>query len=247
MAANLNGTFDLTPIALKVIDSSYGAIFFSILVILFVSGYVVSMLLKSGIISNFVAYSEHRRESRNKQIAEQEKLLNDGFLKEYSHEITYHIKSSKLSNYLNLKNKDLDLLTYILSCRNKERAVRLYKLGQDYLEKDEQAGLYKLKPKYTELRIKIYFGVGTFLYIFINLIGASPFIYLNYLKFKYRHETFTISDSLYSTMLFYFIAFFILALMALWKSLKPTAAKNFLEMEKIGTAQMKKDTLDEAA
>ena len=46
---------------------------------------------------------------------------------------------------------------------------------------------------------------------------------------------------------FYFIAFFILALMALWKSLKPTAAKNFLEMEKIRTAQMKKDILDEAA
>ena len=29
--------------------------------------------------------------------------------------------------------------------------------------------------------------------------------------------------------------------------MRPTAAKNFLEMEKIGTAQMKKDTLDEAA
>ena len=48
-------------------------------------------------------------------------------------------------------------------------------------------------------------------------------------------------------MFFYFIVFFILALMALWKSLKPTAAKNFLEMEKIGTGQMKIDTLDEAA
>jgi len=247
MAANLNGTFDLTPIALKFIDSSYGAIFFSILVILFVSGYVISMLLKSGIISSFAAYSEHRREQRNKQIAEQENLLNDRFLKEYSDELVYHIKASKLSNYLNVKNKDLDLLTYILSCRNKERAVRLYKIGQDYLEKDEKAGLYKLKPKYTELRIKIHSGIGTFLYIFINLIGASPFIYLNYLKFKYRHETFTISDTLYSTMLFYFIAFFILALMALWKFLKPTAAKNFLEMEKIGTAQGKSDAVDKAA
>lgn len=152
MAANLNGTFDLTPIALKFIDSSYGAIFFSILVILFVSGYVISMLLKSGIISSFAAYSEHRREQRNKQIAEQENLLNDRFLKEYSDELVYHIKASKLSNYLNVKNKDLDLLTYILSCRNKERAVRLYKIGQDYLEKDEKAGLYKLKPKYTELK-----------------------------------------------------------------------------------------------
>jgi len=247
MAANINGTFDFTPIALKVVDSTYGAVFFSVVVVLIVSGYVLSMLLKSGIITSFAAYSEHRREQRNKQITEQEQLLKDEFLKEYSCELVYHIKASKLSNYLNVKNKDLDLLTYILSCRNKERAVRLYKIGQDYLEKDFQSGTYKLKQKYTELRIKIHSGLGTCLYVFINLIGASPFIYLNYLKVKYRHETFTIPDSLYSSLLFFFIAFFIVSLMVLWKFMRPTAAKNFLEMEKIVIDQSKKDTLNKVA
>ena len=247
MAANLNGTFDITPIVLKFIDTTNGVVFFSILIFLVASGYVLSMLLKSGLISNFVKYSEHRRRQRNKLIAEQEKLLTDDFLKEYSDEITYHIKASKLSNYLNLKNKDLDLLTYVLSCRNKERAVRLYKIGQDYLEKDEKVGIYRLKEVYTDKRIKIHSGVGTFLYILINIIGVFPYIYLSFLKIKYRQENFTIPDNLYITMFFYFIVFFILALMALWKSLKPTAAKNFLEMEKIGTGQMKIDTLDEAA
>lgn len=72
MAANINGTFDFTPIALKVVDSTYGAVFFSVVVVLIVSGYVLSMLLKSGIITSFAAYSEHRREQRNKQITEQE-------------------------------------------------------------------------------------------------------------------------------------------------------------------------------
>ncbi len=247
MAANLNGTSDIATIALKIIEIANGTVFLSVLIFLVVSGYVVSMLLKSGIITSFVKFSEHRRRQRSKQITEQEKLLEDEFLKEYSNELEYHIKASKLSNYLNIKNKDLDLLTYILSCRNKERAVRLYKIGQDYLEKDEKVGIYRLKEVYTDKRIKIHSGVGTFLYILINIIGISPYIYLSFLKIKYRQEIFTIPDNLYITMFFYFIVFFILALMALWKSLKPTAAKNFLEMEKIGTGQMKIDTLDEAA
>ncbi len=247
MAANLNSTFDFTPIVLRFIDSTYGAILFSILLILFVSGYLISMLLKSGIISSFAAFSDHRREQRNKQIAEQEKLLTDDSLKEYSNEIKYHIKASKLSNYLNVKNKDLDLLTYILSCRNKERAVRLFKLGQDYLEKDEAAGIYRLQPKYTEKRVKIHFWVGTSLYGLINLFGASPFIYLNYFKFKYRHETFTIPDSLYTSILFFYIAFFVVALLVFWKSLRPTAAKNFLEMEKISKDKSETDALENAA
>ena len=247
MAANVNGTFDFTPIVLKLIDSTYGVVFLSIVFILFVSGYVLSMLLKSGIISSFATFSDHRREQRHKQIAEQEKLLEDEFLKEYSDELKYHIKASKLSNYLNVKNKDLDLLTYILSCRNKERAVRLYKLGQDYLEKDEEAGVYRLKPQYTDLRVKIHLRVGTVLYGLINLFGSTPFIYLNYLKLKYRHETFIIPDSLYTSILIFFIAFFIVSLLVLWKSMRPTAAKNFLEMEKIRKDKNKSDAWDKAA
>ncbi|TCB68683.1 hypothetical protein [Acinetobacter sp. ANC 4178] len=247
MAANLNGTFDITAIALKLIEITNGTVFLSILIFIVVTGYVLSLLLKSGIITNFIKYSEHRRRQRNKQIAEQEKLLTDEFLKEYSNELEYHIKASKLSNYLNVKNKDLDLLTYILSCRNKERAVRLYKIGQDYLDKDEAAGIYRLQPKYTEKRVKIHFWVGTTLYGLINLFGASPFIYLNYFKFKYRHETFTIPDSLYISILIFFIAFFVVSLLVLWKSMRPTAAKNFLEMEKICKDKSETDALDEAA
>jgi len=92
-------------------------------------------------------YSDHRRKKRNEQITEQEKLFEDEFLKEYTRELEYHVKVSKLENYLNIKNKDLDLLTYILSCRDRVRAVRLYKIGKNHLEKEKGSCTYKLKEK----------------------------------------------------------------------------------------------------
>ncbi|MGQ9372755.1 hypothetical protein ACUM6W_02725 [Acinetobacter tandoii] len=242
-----NANVDLNSVVNKIQNSAYGIEFICVITTIIVLVTCIYFLTKAGVFSGIRDFSEHRRRQRNKQIVEQEKLLIDDFLKEYVSELEYHIKASKLSNYLNVKNKDLDLLTYILSCRNKERAVRLYKIGQDYLEKDEAAGVYRLQPKYTERRVKIHFWVGTTLYGLINLFGASPFIYLSYLKFKFRHETFTIPDSMYTSILFFFIAFFVVALLVFWKSLRPTAAKNFLEMEKISKETSKGDALDNAA
>lgn len=243
----LNASVDLNSVITKIQNSAYGIEFICVITTIIVLVTCIYFLTKAGVFSGIRDFSEHRTRQRNKQIAEQEKLLTDDFLKEYASELEYHIKASKLSNYLNVKNKDLDLLTYILSCRNKERAVRLYKLGQEYLEKDEAAGQYKLQPKYTQKRINIHFWVGTTLYVVINVLGASPFLYLSYLKFKFRHETFTIPDSLYMSILFFFIAFFVVSLLVLWESMRPTAAKNFLEMEKISKDKSKTDALDSAA
>lgn len=53
MAANLNGTSDIATIALKIIEIANGTVFLSVLIFLVVSGYVVSMLLKSGIMMWF--------------------------------------------------------------------------------------------------------------------------------------------------------------------------------------------------
>ena len=209
---SINASVDINSVVTKIQNSAYGIEFICVITTIIVLVTCIYFLAQTGIFSGIRDFSDHRRKKRNEIIADQEKLLEDEFLKEYSSELEYHIKAEKLSNYLNLNNKDLDLLTYILSCRNKERAVRLYKLGQDYLEKDEEVGLYKLKPKYTEKRVNIHFWVGTVLYVLINLFGASPFIYLNYLKFKFGHETFTIPDSLYTSILFFFIAFFIVSL-----------------------------------
>ncbi|OTG62630.1 hypothetical protein B9T25_14345 [Acinetobacter sp. ANC 4470] len=161
MAANINSTFDLTPLALKIAESTYGAVFFSVVVVLIVSGYVLSMLLKSGIITSFAEHSEHRRKKRNELITDQEKLLDDMSLTEFSSDLKYHIKVSKLENYLNIKNRDIDLLKYILSCRNKDKAVKLFKLGKEYLEKDNVSNNYRLKPKYTVKRLKFYENFGT--------------------------------------------------------------------------------------
>jgi len=243
----LNASIDLNSVITKIQNSAYGIEFICVITTIIVLVTCIYFLTKAGVFSGILEFSNHRRKKRNEIIAEQEKLLEDDFLKEYSSELEYHIKASKLSNYLNVKNKDLDLLTYILSCRNKERAVRLYKLGQEYLEKDEEAGQYKLQTKYTQKRINTHFWVGTTLYVLINVLGAGPFLYLSYLKFQFRHETFTIPDSLYMSILFFFIAFFVVSLLVLWESMRPTAAKNFLEMEKISKDKSTTDALDEAA
>jgi uncharacterized membrane protein len=244
---SINANVDLNSVVNKIQNSAYGIEFICAITTIIILVTCIYFLAQTGVFSGIRDFSDYRRKKRNEIIAEQERLLEDEFLKEYSSELEYHIKASKLSNYLNVKNKDLDLLTYILSCRNKERAVRLFKIGQDYLEKDEAAGVYKLQPKYTEKRVKIHFYVGTTLYGLINLFGASPFIYLNYFKFKYRHETFTIPNSLYTSILIFFIAFFVVSLLVLWKSMRPTAAKNFLEMEKISKDKSKTDALENAA
>src|SRR5690606_40139628 len=90
--------------------------------------------------------------------------------------------------YLNIINKDIDLLKYILSCREKDKAVRLYKIGKDYLEKDSESKNYRLKKKYTLKKIKFYESLGTVLYILINVLGLSPYLILTYLKFRYSEQ-----------------------------------------------------------
>lgn len=154
-------------------------------------------------------------------------------LLEFSDELQYHLKVSKLANYLNIKNKDIDLLKYILSCRDKDKAVRLYKLGKDYLEKDKESNNYKLKTKYTLKRIKWYGYLGTILYFLINIFGSTPYLVVTYLRFAYKEEGFTVSNDLNYLMFFFFMIFFMISMFVLWHYLRPEAAKNFLEMEKI--------------
>ena len=48
MAANLNGAFDLTPLALRVVESTYGIVIVSFILILFALGGFIYLLSKSG-------------------------------------------------------------------------------------------------------------------------------------------------------------------------------------------------------
>jgi len=233
MSANLNAELNLNQFALKILESAYGFEFICVIIFIIVVVASIYSIAKSGVISGLREYSEHRRRKQNEHINEQENLLIGDSLLEFSDELKYHLRVSKLSNYLNIKNRDIDLLKYILSCREKDRAVRLYKIGKDYLEKDVENKNYKLKKKYTLKKIKFYESLGTVLYILINVLGSSPYLILTYLKFKYSEQNFTVSNELNYLIFFIFIIFFVISLFVLWHYLKPQAAKNFLEMEKI--------------
>ncbi len=233
MATNITGELDITQILLKILEQTYG---FEVLYTIIIVGTIVAstyFIAKSGLITGIRDYSEHRRKKRNEQIAEQEMLLEDKFLKKYTKELDYHVKVAKLENYLNIKNKDLDLLTYILSCRNRLKAVSLYKKGKDYLEKDKVTKQYKLKSKYTPKRLKLYSYWGTFIYFAINFVGAGPYILLTYLRYIYKKEGTEISYNVDLILFGFFIAVFLFSLYVLWGFLKPEAAQNFLKLEKI--------------
>jgi hypothetical protein len=233
MSANLNAELNLNQFALKIIESAYGLEFTCVIIFLIVVVASIYFIAKSGVITGLREFSEHRRRKRNEQINEQENLLVGDTLLEFSDELQYHLKVSKLSNYLNIKNKDIDLLKYILSCRDKDKAVRLYKIGEEYLEKDKESNNYKLKTKYTLKRIKWYGYWGTILYILINIFGSTPYLVVTYLRFAYREDGFTASNDLNYLMFFFFMIFFLISMFVLWYYLRPEAAKNFLEMEKI--------------
>ncbi|UOG18659.1 hypothetical protein [Acinetobacter sp. PK01] len=247
MAVNLNSDLDATQVFLKILEQNYGLeLIYALIVIasLVASTYFIA---KSGVVAGIRDYSDHRRKKRNEQITEHEKLLEDEFLKEYASELEYHVKVSKLENYLNIKNKDLDLLSLIMSCRDRVKAVKLFKIGKDYLEKDEETNLYKLKPKYTEKKLKSDSLWGTFWYILINIFGASPLILMILLPVLYKEQAPAISSSVFTVVFLFFIAVFIFSLYVLWGFLKPEAAQNFLKLEKINKDKSKRNALDEAA
>lgn len=233
MSANLNAELNLNQFALKILESTYGLEFICVIIFLVVIVASIYFIAKSGLISGLREHGEHKRRKRNEHINEQENLLIGDMLLEFSDELKYHLKVSKLANYLNIKNKDIDLLKYILSCRDKDRAVRLYKIGKAYLEKDEESHKYKLKKKYTENKIKLYGYLGTVLYIFINIFGCTPYIVVTYLRFSYNKNNSAISNDLNYLLFFFFMIFFVISMFVLWHYLRPEAAKNFLEMEKI--------------
>ena len=247
MAVNLNGDLDATQVFLKILEQNYGLELIYALIVIAALVAATYFIAKSGVVAGIRDYSDHRRKKRNEQITEQEKLLEDEFLKEYASELEYHVKVSKLENYLNIKNKDLDLLSYIITCRDRVRAVRLFKIGKNYLEKDEENKLYKLKPKYTEKKLKSYSFWGAFWYILINTVGASPIILITVLPIFYREQLPAISNSVFTVLFLFFIAVFIFSMYVLWGFLKPEAAQNFLKLEKINKVKSKTDALNDAA
>lgn len=234
MAASLNGSFDLTQIALKIIESTYGLVFISFLLFLIAFGGFIYLLSKSGVFSNFATYTEHTSKKFHKEIESKKELINDDSLSEFKGAMEHHVKVSKLENFLKHKNKDIDVLKYALLSMDSKRALKLYERGKDFLVKDPQTKVFKLKEGMTLEKIKRREIFGLCIYIIINLIGAAPYlIQVLITLFRIKGvEWFSLSDQL-----LIFIAFLVFSLIIVTFLFNPRAAQSFLEMEKININQ----------
>lgn len=230
MAANLNGTFDLTHLALKIAESTYGIVIISFIFILLSVGGFIYLLSKSGVFSTFATYTEHTSKKFHKEIEYKDELINDVSLAEFKGAMEHHVKVSKLENFLKHKNKDLDVLKYALFCMDSKRTLKLYERGKEYLEKDPITKDFKFKDSMTLEKIKRREKIGFAIYIVMNFIGSLPYlvqVIITVFSIK-GIRWFSLGDQF-----LLYIAFMILSLVIVTFLLKPRAAQSFLEMEKL--------------
>ncbi|WP_445346272.1 hypothetical protein [Acinetobacter bohemicus] len=244
MAANLNSTFDLTQLALKIAESSYGIVIVSFILVLFAVGGFIYLLSKSGVFSTFATYSEHTNKKFHKEIEYKEELINDVSLTEFKGAMEHHIKVSKLENFLKHKNKDLDVLKYALFRMNSKRTLKLYERGKEFLVKDPITKEFKLKDSMTLEKIECREKIGFGIYVVMNFIGSAPYLA------QVIITVFSIKGvqwfSLTEQFLIY-IAFLVFSLVIVTFLFNPRAAQSFLELEKIDIKQRESNDLNRAA
>lgn len=230
MAANLNGTFDLTQLALKIAESTYGIVIVSFILVLFSIGGFIYLLSKSGVFSTFAIYAERTNKKIFKEIEYKETLISDVSLTEFKVAMEHHVKVSKLENFLKYRNKDLDVLKYALFRMDSNRTLKLYERGKEYLHKDPITKNFKLKDSMTLEKIKRREKIAFIIYFLLNFVGGLPFlvqVIITFFKIK-DIQWFSLTDQF-----LIYIAFLILSLVIVTFLLNPRAAQSFLEMEKI--------------
>jgi len=228
---SVNTSFDLNKFIDQYVNFNSGITLFNIILIVFLLIVVFYFIAKSGFISGLREHSEYKRKKLKYSIEDQEELLKDESLKDLRPHLEYHLKVSKLSNYLKFKDSDVDLLKYIIACKDKNKAMKLYLTGSNCLVNEN--GIFRLKDGLTNESIKKSVTKGNIIYFLISGIGAAPLLVLLFIPIFYLE----LRDLIYTKLLWPSIGFFALFLFAavlnLWKYLKPDAAKDFLELEKI--------------
>ena len=244
MAVNLSGAFDLTQLALKITENTYGIVIVSFILILFTIGGFIYLISKSGVFSSYATYTEHTSKKFHKEIEYKEELINDTSLSEYKEAMQHHVKVSKLENFLKHKNKDIDVLKYALLSMDSKRALKLYDRGKDFLAKDPVTKQFKLKDSMTLEKIKSREKIAFIIYIVMNFVGSLPYL-VQVIITVYGIKGITWL-SLLDQFLIY-LTFLVLSLVIVTFLLNPRAAQSFLEMEKISKETSKTDALDNAA
>lgn len=230
MAMNLNAELNLSPLMEIMLKNPYAVGAFLCLV-LFVG--VVFFVAKSGVLSIFSEHQEYRLRRIKDETTDQELLLADESLRKYNNQISYHLQISKLNNLLKFNHHDIDLLEYILSCKNKDLAIFYYKSAGQYIEKDEITKQFKLKKYCNDWLVKLLDRIGMILYFGIGFGSLLPMVYVLYLCSVTGQSLSVIPGSFILSQLFLFCMCLLLALIVSNPLFKPWKARQFLKLEKI--------------
>lgn len=227
MAVNV----DINTLIAKLIEDGTNIFFIWIVLILILVFIGLYFTGKSGFISSIKDYSEYYKNKFDRELAEKTAFLNDSTLSEYKDGIQHHINVLKLGRFLNFKNSNLDVLSYILTCKEKERAIRLYKRGNSFLTREN--GRFRIKAGYSDSKIKWMERAAFFVYFTLNIGMMSPFLIVEIFKVN-EILGYTIPKVTFiERTLLYFLPAFILSILIVRSLLAPKFAKKFLELEKI--------------
>lgn len=233
----MNAELDLSPIIPYLLKSTYGVIFLCVLVFFASIIFGVYLLIKSGLLTSIRELHEFKSSKIDAHIKTQKELLIDPDFSGCKDEIAYNLKLAKLEKLLNYKHHDLDLLLYILSCKNNKLAIFYYESSKRYLEKDELSKKFKLKKYCKKWLINTLNVVATILYFGICIGSLYPIAFVYYSYLMKGESIKNIPSSFFLSQFFLFVICVILALMILTPLVRPWKAQKFLELEKISSTE----------
>lgn len=233
----MNAEIDLSPVIPYLLKSTYGVVFLCVLALFASIIFGMYFLIKSGLLTSIREFHEFKSSKIDAHIKTQKKFLNDPDFSGCKDEIAYNLKLSKLEKLLNFKHHDLDLLLYILSCKDKYKAIRLYKSSKQFLRKDDASRAYVLVEKWTHAKIEFKYKLGSFLYFTIIAASLIPSLYVAYILIKNGAGLSEVPSSFYVAQVKLFLVAFVIAILILIDMVRPMKAKTFLELEKISPTE----------
>lgn len=230
---NVNAELDLNIIVNKLIGNTYGVVFLCLIGVFIIIVVSIYFIAKSGFLTEVRAFLEYKIKNESNKIKNKEDIMNEPAINYIKEDIQYHNNVEKLQKYLNFKHPDIDLLCYIISCRNKKAAIQYFQASSSCLTKDRNLKKYILKKEYSNHRIKVLYWIGTIQYF--GLIAASlfPTYWVFYILWTTNENINNLPPVFFGLQFILSIVAIGIAFILLGFFLKPWKAKQFLKLEKV--------------
>ncbi|OUY08723.1 hypothetical protein [Acinetobacter populi] len=230
---SINAELDLNAIIEKLLNDTYGLIFLCIIIFLVILTVFVYFIAKSGLISEIKNYLEYRNKSEQDRLKNQNDLLAMASFKPIENELKYHFDIERIQKYLKFKHSDMDLIFYIISCRNKKAAIKYYESSSSCLEKDLITKRYILKKIYKNWVVSTLYWLGTILYFGLVFASLFPTIWVFQIAWTTGENLNDLPNVFFAFQFLLSIIAIVVGLFILSPLLKPWKAKQFLELEKV--------------